>query len=139
MLNIKFRKNCYKGESGSTLLVTTMIVAAIGVMVLVSLGISSRNLISTSQNLKDSQFVFSAVEGAVQETLQHVANDSSWPAMNDFSDSYTFDEVEIERQITTSPAERTYEITGSYRGVFRKIIVMDDRINNTLTFEEVIP
>ncbi len=136
---LRFLRKSFKGESGSTLLVTTMVIAAISVMVLVSLGISSRNLISTSQNYKDSQFVFYAVEGSVQETLQHATNDSNWPTVNDYTDSYTFDGVSIERHIVSSPSSRVYEITGSYRSVFRKLIVTDDKVNNTLTFEEAIP
>ena len=129
----------YNNEKGSTLLVTTMVVMSISVLVLISLGISSRNLITTSQNFKDAQFAFYAVEGAMNETLQHVSNDSNWPASANYTDSYSFDGVEIDRSIVSSLGAITYEITGMYNGVYRKLRVIDDQVNDTLTFEEVVP
>jgi len=128
-----------KNQKGSTLIVTTLIIASISVLLLVSLGISSRNLADTSRNLNESQFVFYAVEGAMNETLQRTINNKDWPLEGEYTDSYMFDEVEIDRSIITSPQERIYEITGHYRGVYRKLIVTDDLLNNTLTFEENVP
>lgn len=136
-MNFKFLEN--NKEKGNTLIVTTLVIVSISVLLLVSLGVSSRSSSMASQNFNNAQFAFYAVEGAMQETLQHVANDPNWPILNNFSDSYMVEDVTISRTITTNTDQRVYEITGEYKNVNRKLVVTDDKINGTLNFQEVSP
>lgn len=128
----------FKNQKGSALITTTLVIASISVMVLVSLGISSRSLISASKNYSDSAYVFYAVEGSLQETLQHTATDPTWPTDANYSDTYIFENVNITRTITTTAENKVYEISGEYNGVNRKIVATDDLLGN-VEIGEVAP